>query len=481
MMQRRLAGLLKIPAILLAGALLAVVLPGSRPAEAAEPAPGDGPDPEAQGVPAPAPTGGPLLVVDRVEIHGNLRTGAETVALYFPLAAGQQTDQTGLLAAVEALRRSDLFARVALYTRPSGQRGHIVVVLDVVEQEVEVRLGTGYDDLDGWYLIPAQLSLPNRLGRGERLDLQLELGYRRSGLALEFSEPRLGDGATYWGVRGAILAIDRIYFYRQVEYAHRVDQQSAAVHLGRRLGGGWFTEIGLAHAQVSADSTAQVHRDDESRQASAGDELTYDELPAGVAAAVGSRQRSSLRLDVGLDTRSRWRLAGSPVGGLWGKVGGAAYLQGDQSFLAASLDLRGYARLLRGVVALRLRADAVGDQAAFYDRLYLGGLYTVRGYPSQSLSRPAGDLWRWTASCEYRAPLLGETANPRLAGLLFIDVGAAGDGRDPYLAGAVAGAGWGVRLRVPWLGWLGFDVGLPLSPSPLDDSFHVHGSIGWTF
>ena len=44
-----------------------------------------------------------------------------------------------------------------------------------------------------------------------------------------------------------------------------------------------------------------------------------------------------------------------------------------------------------------------------------------------------------------------------------------------------AGAGIGLRLRVPWIGWLGLDVARPLTDSPVREAFHGNASIGMTF
>jgi outer membrane protein assembly factor BamA len=421
------------------------------------------------------------LVLERVETVGAERTDDATVALYFPLRPGDAVDQAAILDAVAELRASGLFESVGFYTRPGSARGRLVVVLEVVERRVEFRLGTGNTDLDGWYLIPAQLSLDNRLGRGERLDLRLKLGYRHSGLELNFAEPRLGDGRSYWGFRAGVLGSDRIWFHRDGEYRHHVETAFASVRLGRRLARLWTAELGLRWERVEADSTATVHRDDEARGLDAGDELPFAELPADVARGVGRRTRTVAHLDLVLDSRGRGRVAGSPISGLWGRLRGEATLQGDESFGALSLDLRAYGAALGGGLALRLRGGLVGDPAPFHDRLYLGGLYTVRGFPSQSLTAPGGDTWLWSASGEFRAPLIGRAAAPRLAGVLFLDAGQSGRGTRPAWRDVAVGAGWGLRLRVAWLGWLGLDVGLPFSDSPVDDAFHLHASIGWTF
>jgi outer membrane protein assembly factor BamA len=104
----------------------------------------------------------------------------------------------------------------------------------------------------------------------------------------------------------------------------------------------------------------------------------------------------------------------------------------------------------------------------------LGGLYTVRGFPSQSLTDPEGSTVFGAASLEFRAALVGRRDRPRLAGVLFVDAGV--DDDEP-----AAAAGFGVRLRVPWLESLGLDLGIPLTESPIEEAFHANASLGWSF
>ncbi len=421
------------------------------------------------------------LLLEAVEVTGNVRTPEATVRLYLPLRPGERVGQDRLVAAVEELRGSGLFDTVDFHTRPGGERGRVVLVLEVTERPIGVRLGTGNTDLDGWYLIPAELSLDNRLGRGERLDLQVRFGYRTAGVVLAFDEPRVGDGRTFWGAEAALLATQRLYFADGVEYDHRVERTRFAVRAGRRLSRLFSASLGLRLETVEADSTAEVHADDDARGVSRGDDLPFARLPAGVAAGVGRRERSALSADLRLDSRRARQVAGSPAGGAWGRLRLEGCLDGDDGFGAADLDLRLYRAALGGAFAARLRGSAVGAGAPFYDRLYLGGLYTVRGFPGQSLSDSAGDTWLWSGSLEWRAPLLGDPARPRLAGLLFLDAGDSGRDSDPRLRDLAVGAGWGLRLRVGWLGWLGLDLATPLSHSPADEAVRAHASIGWAF
>ncbi len=420
------------------------------------------------------------LTLESVEIRGATRTRPAVVRAYLGLTPGAAIDQSDLLAAIERLRESDLFASVEFFTRPGARRGALVLVLDVEERGVAFRLGTGNTDLDGWYLVPAALSLDNLTGRGERAAVQFFVGYRTGGLSAHYRRGTAPGDRTFWGLEARIAGHERVYFRDGVEYGHPLARGSLDLHLGRRLSDSFSLSLGLRTEAVEADSTGYVRMDAPHLDLEHGDEVVFEDLPAGIAAAVGERERAVWRLDLVFDTRSRERRVGTPVSGLWGRLR-TRYTRGDEAdYPAACWDLRTYRGVGAGVLALRGRAAVVGEDAPFYDRHYLGGLYTLRGVPSQSLSPPRGHAWLWHGALEYRAPLLGSAIRPRVAGVLFVDAGGSGDA-DASAADPAVSAGWGVRVRLGWLGYLGVDFALPLTDSPVDESFHAHASLGWSF
>ena len=421
------------------------------------------------------------LVLESIQLQGTERTSLSTVLLYLPLEPGEVVDQAALVAAVDELRRSALFARVAFFTKPGTERGRLILVLEVTEHRFDVRFGIGNTDLDGWYLIPVMLAADNQFGHGERIDLQWRFGFRQNGFLLNFAVPRFGDGRNYWATRLGVLQTDRPYYFDGVEFRHRVDFGGLGFTLGRRLTVAWAGEVAIAYEKVDADSTSTANNDAPGGWINDGEEVGYDDLPPAIQAGVGVQQRTVARIDLRLDSRSKATVAGSPVSGFWGRLKAEHFFQGAESFSAVNVDLRGYRGLAGGIVAGRVRAAAVGDKAAFYDRLYLGGMYTVRGFPTNSLSAPGGDTWLWNASAEYRGPIIGRGPTARLGGVLFIDTGASGGGGFAQFTGVSAGAGFGVRLRFWWLGWLGLDVGFPLTRSPVDEAFHVNATLGWSF
>ncbi|MFN8178042.1 MAG: BamA/TamA family outer membrane protein [bacterium] len=438
------------------------------------------------------------LVLETLAIEGNTRTSREAVLRRFPLHEGDVVDPDKVLDAIDTLRAADLFAKVDFRAEAGSTRGQVKLVLVVLEKSVEVRFGTGYQDLDGWYLVPAELRFDNRLGQGERLRLTTKIGYRVGGAELSFAQPSAGSsGRLFWGVGIGAYGINRVYFVDGVEYAHHLGQGNVGAYAGRRFGKSWRAEVGARLETINADSSAKANQTDDVVGVRLGDELTFADLPAGVRDAVGKRKGSVLHAEIARDTRSTALVAGSPEHGFWGRVRAESFLREDVRANAVTADLRGYGRVADLGVALRLRAGVIGEDALFYDRFYLGGLYSVRGFPSQSLSPAGGDTRFWTASLELRGALAGAEDRPRLAGLVFLD---AGQGWWPggelvapadttFSPNATAfnpekasvSAGFGLRLRVPWIEWVGLDFGIPLTDTPVRESFHANGALGWNF
>jgi outer membrane protein assembly factor BamA len=421
------------------------------------------------------------LTLEAIELTGTTRTALATVLTFLPLEPGQRIDQPGLVAAIDELRASELFAQVSFSTRPGSSRGFLILVLEVKDHSLELRWAAGNTDLDGWYLVPIMLAARNPTGRGDQLDLQMRLGLRHSGFLLNYTQPHAADGRDFWGTRLSIIATDRPWFDAGVEYRQEVETGGLAGVYGRRWGQHWLGEIGLNLAGVKVSDHARAVSASTDGSISYDDEIRGDDLPAGISEALGDDFRAIVHVDVQRDTRSTTLRAGSPTAGVWGRLKGQTVLQGPRTHLGLQADFRGYREAPGGVLALRLRGALVTEHAAFYDRLYLGGMYTVRGFPTYSLSAAAGDTWLWSSSLEYRSRILGDDRGTKLAGVLFVDAGASGTFDGDAVPGIAAGAGYGLRLRVWWLDWIGLDVGFPLTRRPIDQRFQATASIGWSF
>lgn len=439
--------------------------------------------------PAPADSGATAvasrqLILEDIELVGATRTGLGTVYRYLPLRPGQAIDQAALVAAVDALRDGGLFRSVAFYTRPgAGGRGRLVLVLEVVEHRLDFRWAAGNTNLDGWYLVPAMLAADNALGDGGDLDLRWRIGLRHSAAVLRYARPRAGDGRGYWSLEASAGQTERPYFADGVEFRHRVDAAGLSFVRGRHLDARRLVEFSLDAATVDVANSSVAYSRSQDGSIDFDQEIPEQDLPPAIRGAVGRSARAAAHLDWQFDSRPADRRAGTPTGGRWGRAkAGLVVQEGRAGHSDLQLDLRGYRDTRLGTVATRVRAAWVGEAADFTDRLYLGGMHSLRGFASGALSPPGGDTWQWTGSAELRSPILSDARGTQLAGILFLDAGAggAGDAADPY-PGIAASAGYGLRMRVRWLDWIGVDVGFPLTERPLDMRFQGHASIGWSF
>lgn len=423
-----------------------------------------------------------VLFLAEVQLEGATRTSLSTVYKYLPLNPGQPIDQATLVESVAALRTGGLFKAVTFFTKPGAERGQLILVLEVEEHSWDFRWAAGNTDLDGWFLVPAMLAHDNPFGKGGLFDLQLRTGFRHSGLLLRYGQLRTGVGRNYWGTQLSLMETDRPYFSEGVEFSHAIGSSGLSTVFGRRYSPERLVEAGLKVENINVynHSTAQGASQDGS--IAFDQEIPEQALPPAIQSAVGNANRIILHLDWQHDSRSAAKRAGSPVAGIWGRVKSRLILQDHRTHLGLQADLRAFTEVPGGVLAARLRGAWVGQPAAFYDRLYLGGMYTVRGFPTHALSPAGGDTWQWSSSLEYRSRILGDAKGTKLAGILFMDAGASGtsDADDPY-SGVAIGTGYGLRMRVWWLDWIGLDIGFPLTERPLDMRFQVTGSIGWSF
>ncbi|HPF36103.1 MAG TPA: BamA/TamA family outer membrane protein [Candidatus Krumholzibacteria bacterium] len=426
----------------------------------------------------------PALLLEDIVWNGLGSTPRSRADAALGLHVGDEVDQAELVEAVTALRELGPFQSVEFFTRPGSARGRIVLVLEVTEKEhvrsITANLGTGNSDNDGWYLIPVELGLRNVLDERDQLSARFSLGYRFTELSVGYRS-LLGDGRAWWGAVAAVRGTDRYYVLDGLEVRHTVGRGALGLEAGRRFGSGWTWEGQLRRESANAHDEAHYASGSEFRDVNEGEVIPTADLPPAIADDLERRGRTVLESMLTYRDVDAERVAFSPVHGSWARViarGVDDEING--AFPFASLDLRAYRPAGGGVLAARWRGAVTTDDAPFYDRLYLGGLYTVRGVPSHGLTEPGGASWLWNASLEYRAPLSGDRARPGLAGALFVDLGQSGNAVEPEGRALAVGAGWGLRWRLFGI-VMGADFAVPVTGSPVEELFHGSFGIGWSF
>ncbi|MFH1723713.1 MAG: BamA/TamA family outer membrane protein [Elusimicrobiota bacterium] len=164
-------------------------------------------------------------------------------------------------------------------------------------------------------------------------------------------------------------------------------------------------------------------------------------------------------------------------------------LGGDVHLNRASLEASRYwTPWKRLTAAFSARAGVVrqfgrASEVPVYERFFMGGANTVRGYrergvgPVDSLGAPLGGNVMTGANAELRFPLAW-----RFWGAVFVDGGQVAAHEDLAVPGQWRyGTGFGLRLRTP-VGPLRLDAGYKLSRQPADGSdWRVHFSLGEAF
>jgi outer membrane protein insertion porin family len=111
-----------------------------------------------------------------------------------------------------------------------------------------------------------------------------------------------------------------------------------------------------------------------------------------------------------------------------------------------------------------------GDDVPFYDRYYLGGLYSLRGFRYRAISprevgfdEPIGGNTYWFGTAEYSIPIIQKEGAGGVRFALFYDIGSVmADAYEYKFSNYSDNWGFGLRLNLP-IGPLRLDYGIPIN------------------
>ena len=127
-----------------------------------------------------------------------------------------------------------------------------------------------------------------------------------------------------------------------------------------------------------------------------------------------------------------------------------------------------------------------GGDVPFYDRYYLGGLYSMRGFKFRNVAprdpqyglphipipnEPIGGDSFWFGSLEYSLPIMEKDGGVGLRFAVFYDIGAVSASSYSFSSSYNDNWGLGIRLNIPHLGPLRLDYGIPIT----HDSYNSGG------
>jgi outer membrane protein insertion porin family len=440
--------------------------------------------------------------IEKIEIRGNIKTKDKVIRRELAVSPGEVFDMVRVKVSKERLEGLQYFEQGKVDARPEPTdppiAGRKNLVVGVEEKSTgNVQVGAAFSSVDQIVGF-AELSQgnfdlfnpPSFTGGGQKFRLRVAVGSVRQDYVVTFVEP--------WFLgRKLALSLDAYHTeknYQSLEDIYDETRTGASVGLTRALGsdfligsvGYTIEDVGISlnsgfHGPIN--STGQGPGSSGGTPGTGGSGGIPTQVPANVPNAIlletGHHLLSRARASIAFDTRGggllptkgqRTELFGEVVGGMLG---------GDRSFYKLQLQSAWYFRGLGTGHVLEIAgrtgvaASLGSDDVPFYERFYLGGLNTLRGYKYRSISprengfsEPVGGNTYWFGYAEYSIPIFQQDKERgvgiRLAA--FYDVGNVESGSYDYSNLHHFNDNWGIglRLNLP-IGPLRLDYGVPIT------------------
>ncbi|MCS7090870.1 MAG: outer membrane protein assembly factor BamA [Verrucomicrobiota bacterium] len=422
---------------------------------------------------------GQKVYIEKIDIRGNTKTKDRVIRRELAVAPGEVFDMVGVKISEARLKGLQYFEKVELKPEPTDIPTRRNLLVAVEEKNTgNISLGAGFSSVDALVgfveFSQGNFDLfhpPTFSGGGQKFRLRLQVGTERQDYILSFVEPWLFD-------RKLSLSVD--LYHRDLAYQSfggLYDERRTGASIGLRrtlwsdfvIGGVNYT---LENVGIDLDPGLHPTRWIRESLPGRGEIIRVEpaNAPSALFAEEGNSLVSRLGLSLAWDTRNSALL---PSRGqrieLYGEVAGP--WPGEKEYWRTELRTAWYfPGLFEGhiieVIGRVGVADAWGDTAVvpFYDRFYLGGLYSLRGFKYREVSprepgftEPVGGNTYWLGSVEYSLPVI-----QRLRFAVFYDVGnVMSDAFQFDFANRSDNWGFGIRLDLP-IGPLRLDYGIPI-------------------
>jgi outer membrane protein insertion porin family len=403
---------------------------------------------------------GPKIRFERISISGNTVTRDKVIRRELKVIEGEYFSGRNMKESSANLNRLGFFEDVQLETKKGTSDD--LMRLDVKVKEKGTRtfsVGAGYSSAYSAF-VTFQIADENFLGYGQRLQANARIGGTNTEFDIKFFEPWLFDTRISFGAD--------LYTWDQEFSDYSRDAMGSAFNFGYPLD--IIDEYTRAFARYDFDNSRIYN-------VTATEGPMYD--------MKGRNITSSVTLAVKRDSRDKlWNTTKGSINELSFQYAG---LGGDEKFNKYQGRTTWFFPLFwETVFMVQGRAGYIVDNGklSVFQKFFLGGINTVRGYDYQTISpRDAngyliGGTTMMCFNVEYRFPLLKEQG---VVGLVFFDAGTTRDDT-AFLnpSGLSKSAGAGVRWYSP-IGPLRLEYGWKLDrqgdESPGKWEFSVGGGI----
>ncbi|MBN2008215.1 BamA/TamA family outer membrane protein [candidate division KSB1 bacterium] len=414
----------------------------------------------------------PQFIIEQITISGNSKTRPGVIYELLPYAVSDTVSESAIHTGIDDLRATNMFKHVELQPRAGSQPGYLLLNIQVDERHwPTLQFKGGFSELTGWYITPLSINMDNLLGFGNRASLDLTFGYHVVDFNINFISPNTFDSDLDLLLRARVRSQEFFYYENREKYSHPVGQ--AGYFLGLRPRSGLFRNVFFGwdlYTNIVDSTVTHVESDAKSTN-----------LPPAIAAYTDSAHvTSAFSVHLNLDKRD---LAYYPRKGWWLGVWyshATKRVGGTDAFDRVIIDARAYQSLGKQIVlAGRIKAGAISPDAPFYEKMYLGGPNSLRGYEDRSIGPIGGGDKLLHGGLELRAPITPRHyPNHFITAVLFVDGGTNLLTNEYLNEDNIFGSyGFGFRFRLPFIRMLRMDFAYPMNGDP----GMVQFSIGQTF
>ena len=424
--------------------------------------------------------------VERIDIRGNNKTKDKVIRRELAISPGETFDMVRVKISKQRLEGLQYFDKVDM--RPEATdppiAGRKDLIVNVEERNTgNFMLGAGFSSVDALvgYAEISQGNFdlfhpPTFTGAGQKLRLFVQLGTERQDYELSFVEPwflnrKLSFGVDLYRHQWDFESPNNIY-----------DETRTGMRLSltRALWSDFLIgSVSYTLEDVGISLNSGFHGD----ETTPGTPLNPfpPQVPRNVPLAIldqtGDHLYQRFGITLAYDTRNSVQL---PNHGQRTEID-PEFSIGDTTYYKVEAKTAWYfPGLFKGHVIEAVGRAGIADSLSsgdvpFYDRYYLGGLYSLRGFRYRSIAPretphftgviqdPIGGDSYWFGSVEYSLPIFEKDNGPGVRFAVFYDVGDVG--AQPYSFSGNFNDNWGLGLHIniPKLGPLRLEYGVPIN------------------
>jgi len=410
-------------------------------------------------------TKGDLVYINRITIKGNTRTRDKVIRRELLVSEQGVFDSKALRSSHQRLQRLDFFEDVSITPEPTADKAKMDLIVEVKEKPTGAfSIGAGYSSVDS-LMFMAEISQNNFLGRGQRLALTGSISGRSARYNLGFTEPHFYDTQL-------LVGFDFYNWERDYDTYTR-SSNGFALRFGYPIWELWHmsTSYGYDNSTLSdiAENAAPSIKESQNIPVSSFVTLGF---------ARDTRNSTFVVTKGSLNT-----IVAEYAGGILG--GDTQYTKVEGStgwyFPGFFFDETAFHFKVAAGQAWENEPDKLPD----YEKFYLGGIGSLRGFPSRTvgirkeidgITYIFGGKIFWYTNIEYLFPIVKKGG---LRGVFFYDAGNVYD--DRWDANDIKqDVGAGIRWLSP-MGPMRLEWAYVINPLPDEDKTNWEFSMGGSF